>query len=86
MDLRIVDVDQHYYEPLDFDAQMTSRPDAACATATAFNRWIEEDWGFAYRDRIFAAAFISPAASTPSSPGSPSPTCAASFVGTQRIC
>lgn len=41
------------------DAQMSTDPDAAIATATAFNRWIEEDWGFAYRDRIFAAPFIS---------------------------
>lgn len=44
---------------LGFDAQMSDRPEAACAAATAFNRWIEEDWGFAYRDRIYAAAFIS---------------------------
>lgn len=44
---------------LGFDAQMTDRPDAACAAAAAFNRWIEEDWGFAYQDRIFSAAFLS---------------------------
>ena len=44
---------------LGFDAQMTDRPDAACAAATAFNRWIEEDWGFDYQGRIFSAAFIS---------------------------
>jgi predicted TIM-barrel fold metal-dependent hydrolase len=44
---------------LAFDAQMTSRPDAACAAVTAFNRWIEEDWGFDYAGRIFAAPFIS---------------------------
>ena len=44
---------------LAFDAQMSDMPDAACAAATAFNRWVEEDWGFAYQDRIFAAAFIS---------------------------
>jgi predicted TIM-barrel fold metal-dependent hydrolase len=25
----------------------------------AFNRWLEEDWGFAYRDRIFAAPYLS---------------------------
>jgi len=24
----------------------------------AFNRWLDEDWGFAYRDRIFAAPLI----------------------------
>jgi predicted TIM-barrel fold metal-dependent hydrolase len=44
---------------LAFDAQMSERPDAACAAATAFNRWIEEDWGFAYANRIYAAPFIS---------------------------
>ena len=44
---------------LAFDAQLTSHPQAACAAATAFNRWIEEDWGFAYQQRIFSAAFIS---------------------------
>lgn len=41
------------------DAQMSNDPEAASATATAFNRWIEEDWGFAHRDRIFAAPFLS---------------------------
>jgi predicted TIM-barrel fold metal-dependent hydrolase len=24
----------------------------------AFNRWLDEDWGFAYRDRIFAVPFL----------------------------
>lgn len=41
------------------DAQMSDDPELAIATATAFNRWIEEDWGYSYRDRIFAAPFIS---------------------------
>lgn len=44
---------------LAFDAQMSVRPDAACAAATAFNRWIEQDWGFDHEGRIFAAPFIS---------------------------
>jgi predicted TIM-barrel fold metal-dependent hydrolase len=44
---------------LAFDAQLSDQPEAACAAASAFNRWVEEDWGFAYRGRIFAAAFIS---------------------------
>ena len=26
---------------------------------SAFNRWLEEDWGFAHRDRIFAAPYLS---------------------------
>jgi predicted TIM-barrel fold metal-dependent hydrolase len=29
------------------------------AAFRAFNRWLEEDWGFSYRDRIYAAPFIS---------------------------
>lgn len=33
--------------------------EAMLATFTAFNRWLQEDWGFAYKDRIFAAPMIS---------------------------
>ena len=25
----------------------------------AFNRWLEEDWGFDHQDRIFAAPYLS---------------------------
>lgn len=31
---------------------------ALLAAFRAFNRWIEEDWGFAYQDRIFAAPYL----------------------------
>ena len=31
---------------------------ALLAAFTAFNRWMEEDWGFAYRDAIYAAPYI----------------------------
>ena len=31
---------------------------ALCAAFQAFNRWVQEDWGFAYRNRIFAAPYI----------------------------
>ncbi|MGD9705502.1 MAG: amidohydrolase family protein [Acidimicrobiia bacterium] len=31
---------------------------ALLAAFRAFNRWLDEDWGFAYRDRIFAAPYI----------------------------
>jgi predicted TIM-barrel fold metal-dependent hydrolase len=31
---------------------------ALTATFTAFNRWVEEDWGFAYEGRIFAAPYL----------------------------
>jgi predicted TIM-barrel fold metal-dependent hydrolase len=33
--------------------------EAFTLTFTAFNRWVEEDWGFAYRDKIFAAPYLS---------------------------
>ncbi|MEX2626068.1 MAG: amidohydrolase family protein [Ilumatobacteraceae bacterium] len=33
--------------------------EAVTLTFTAFNRWLEEDWGFARQDRIFAAPYIS---------------------------
>ena len=33
-------------------------PPAMTAAFRAFNRWLEEDWGFAYRGRIFAAPYI----------------------------
>lgn len=32
---------------------------AVGAAFRAFNRWLEEDWGFAYRERIFAAPMLS---------------------------
>ncbi len=32
---------------------------ALTAAFTAFNRWMNEDWGFAYQERIFAAPLIS---------------------------
>ena len=32
---------------------------ATTATLTAFNRWLEEDWGFSYHDRIISAPMIS---------------------------
>jgi predicted TIM-barrel fold metal-dependent hydrolase len=32
---------------------------ATMASLTAFNRWLEEDWGFSYRGRLIAAPMIS---------------------------
>jgi predicted TIM-barrel fold metal-dependent hydrolase len=34
-------------------------PEAVTITFTAFNRWLDDDWGLAYRDRIFSAPYIS---------------------------
>jgi predicted TIM-barrel fold metal-dependent hydrolase len=34
-------------------------PPALMAAFTAFNRWLEDDWGYAYQDRIFAAPMLS---------------------------
>jgi predicted TIM-barrel fold metal-dependent hydrolase len=34
-------------------------PEAAGAAFRAFNLWLEEDWGFAYEGRLFAAPYIS---------------------------
>src|SRR5215470_10756971 len=42
-----------YEEPLKHD------PAAVGITFRAFNRWLDEDWGFAYRERIFAAPYLS---------------------------
>lgn len=32
--------------------------EAVVATFRAFNRWLEEDWGFAYQERIFGVPYI----------------------------
>ena len=41
-----------YEEPLKHDIE------ALTTTFTAFNRWLDEDWGCNYQDRIFAAPYI----------------------------
>jgi predicted TIM-barrel fold metal-dependent hydrolase len=33
-------------------------PGALVAAFSAFNRWLEDDWGYAYRERIFAAPML----------------------------
>ncbi|MDZ7678615.1 MAG: amidohydrolase family protein [Acidimicrobiales bacterium] len=33
-------------------------PEALVAAFRAFNRWMDEDWGFAYQERIFAAPLL----------------------------
>jgi predicted TIM-barrel fold metal-dependent hydrolase len=39
--------------------QMRSDPAACEANIRSFNCWIEDEWGFAYRDRLFGAPWIS---------------------------
>src|SRR5262249_26732568 len=34
-------------------------PGAVTILFRAFNRWLDEDWGFAYRERLFAAPYVS---------------------------
>jgi predicted TIM-barrel fold metal-dependent hydrolase len=41
-----------YEEPLKHD------PGAVVLLFQAFNRWLEEDWGYAYADRIFASPYL----------------------------
>jgi predicted TIM-barrel fold metal-dependent hydrolase len=41
-----------YEEPLAHD------PEAVCLMFRAFNRWLLEDWGFEYQDRLFAAPYL----------------------------
>ncbi len=40
------------------EAALEQDPEACAAAFHAFNRWLDEDWGFAHRDRIFAAPYI----------------------------
>ena len=42
-----------------YEELLKDDPEAVGIVFRAFNRWLDEDWGFAYRDRIFAAPYIS---------------------------
>ncbi|HUC03989.1 MAG TPA: amidohydrolase family protein [Acidimicrobiales bacterium] len=42
-----------------YEEALKHDPEAVVLLFRAFNRWVAEDWGFAYRDRIFAAPYIS---------------------------
>jgi len=42
-----------------YEELLRNDPLAVCSTFSAFNRWLAEDWGFAYRNRIFAAPYLS---------------------------
>lgn len=41
-----------------YEEQLKDDIEAVGLLFDAFNRWLEEDWGFAYQDRIFAAPYI----------------------------
>jgi len=41
-----------------YESLLAHDPEAVSVLFTAFNRWVEEDWGFAYQDRIFAAPYL----------------------------
>lgn len=40
------------------EAALEHDPGALTAAFTAFNRWLLDDWGFNYKDRIYAAPYI----------------------------
>ena len=40
------------------EAALEHDPAALTAAFGGFNRWLADDWGFAYRDRLFAAAYL----------------------------
>ncbi len=66
-DARIATLDEHGLDKawmfptlgMIYESLLVDDPEAVCVTFRAFNRWVEEDWGFAYQDRIFAAPYIS---------------------------
>jgi predicted TIM-barrel fold metal-dependent hydrolase len=41
------------------EESLAEDPPALMAAFAAFNRWLEDDWGYAYRERIFAAPMLS---------------------------
>ena len=41
-----------------YEEALRDDPEAVVLLFRAFNRWLAEDWGMAYRDRIFAAPYI----------------------------
>lgn len=41
-----------------YEEVLRDHPGDVATLFTAFNRWLDEDWGFAYQDRIFAAPYL----------------------------
>jgi predicted TIM-barrel fold metal-dependent hydrolase len=64
---RITALDQHGLEAvwlfptlgMIYEELLKDDPEAVAITFRAFNRWMADDWGFAHRDRIFAAPYLS---------------------------
>jgi predicted TIM-barrel fold metal-dependent hydrolase len=42
-----------------YEELLKNDPGAVALLFQSFNRWIEEDWGYAYQDRLFASPYIS---------------------------
>jgi predicted TIM-barrel fold metal-dependent hydrolase len=41
-----------------YEEELRHDPEAVTVLFSAFNRWVEEDWGFQYQDRLFAAPYL----------------------------
>lgn len=41
-----------------YEEALKHDPEGVTIMFRAFNRWLAEDWGFAYEDRIFAAPYL----------------------------
>jgi predicted TIM-barrel fold metal-dependent hydrolase len=42
-----------------YEEELKDDPEAVTLLFTAFNRWVEEDWGYGYQGRIWAAPYLS---------------------------
>lgn len=42
-----------------YEEALKHDPEAVALTFTAFNRWLDEDWGASFRDRIYSAPYVS---------------------------
>lgn len=41
-----------------YEEELRNDPEAVAVLFRAFNRWVEEDWGFDYKERIYASPYI----------------------------
>jgi predicted TIM-barrel fold metal-dependent hydrolase len=65
-DARLAVMDEHGLEKLwmfptlgmVYEELLKHDPEAVTCMFRAFNRWVAEDWGFAYQDRIYAAPYV----------------------------